>query len=73
MSLTETQSQVSKLLRKNALIMGDFTTDAEMNSWCRDFSLSLLKLCFGPQARISVSGVEGWKPAEMPDTPLSKL
>jgi hypothetical protein len=53
--------------------MGDFTTDTEMSSWCRDFSLSLLKLCFGPQARISVSGVEGWKPAEVPDTPLSKL
>ena len=71
--LTEKQTQVSKLLRKNALLMGDFTSDTDMNAWCRDFTFSLLKICFGPQAKISVSGVKGWKPPDQPETPLSKL
>jgi hypothetical protein len=45
MLLNDKQKAISKLLRHNAVRMGDFTSDQDMIEWGKAFCLQVFELC----------------------------
>ena len=45
MLLTEKQRNVSRLLRSNLVLMGDFTSETDMVNWGKQFVTKIFELC----------------------------